>query len=196
MNAWVGFRTGQETADTPGMRLWSTNRRQQPATIQTKRATVLKSAAEGASAVKSATKADTDTESDDTVSRAVSSTLDKDMFLQLLVTQMQYQDPLEPVDNSDMLAQLAQFSSLEQMNNMNEGLETLSGNIDQLNFISATSLLGQRITGVDDDGETYEGVVESVHLEGSIVYLTVDGEERSMAGVIGIKPENADTDTK
>ena len=44
--------------------------------------------------------------------------LDKDAFLQLLVTQMQYQDPLEPTDNTEYMSQLAQFSELESMNNM------------------------------------------------------------------------------
>ncbi len=46
------------------------------------------------------------------------SELDKDAFIQLLVTQMKYQDPLEPMDNSQMLAQLAQFTALEQMMNV------------------------------------------------------------------------------
>ena len=46
------------------------------------------------------------------------SEMDKDAFINLLVTQMKYQDPLEPMDNSQMLAQLAQFSALEQMMNV------------------------------------------------------------------------------
>ena len=46
------------------------------------------------------------------------SEMDKDAFINLLVTQMKYQDPLEPMDNSEMLAQLAQFTALEQMMNV------------------------------------------------------------------------------
>ena len=45
--------------------------------------------------------------------------LDKDAFLKLLITQMQNQDPLNPMDNKESIAQLAQFSSLEQMQQMN-----------------------------------------------------------------------------
>lgn len=112
--------------------------------------------------------------------------MDQDMFLQLLVEQMQYQDPLDPVDNTDMVAQLAQFTSLEQMNNLNNSFEILSGNIDQLNFISAGALVGKQVAGVDVDGLPVEGTVEAAQLQGSIVYLTVDGRLVSMAHVESI----------
>ena len=48
------------------------------------------------------------------------STLDKDAFLQLLVTQMKYQDPLEPSSSTEYMSQLAQFTSLEEMENLNK----------------------------------------------------------------------------
>ncbi|HOD49582.1 MAG TPA: flagellar hook capping FlgD N-terminal domain-containing protein [Candidatus Hydrogenedentes bacterium] len=112
--------------------------------------------------------------------------LDRDAFLQLLVLEMQHQDPLNPVDNTEMVAQLAQFASLEQMNNLNESFETLSGNFDQLNFISASSLVGHEVTGIDDEGNLVQGTVETVHLDGSLVYLTVDGKLLSMAGVLSV----------
>lgn len=54
----------------------------------------------------------------DTSSTSKSDELGKDQFMQLLVTQMKYQDPLNPMDNSEMLAQLAQFTALEQMMNV------------------------------------------------------------------------------
>ena len=116
--------------------------------------------------------------------------LDKDSFLQLMVLQMQNQDPTNPMDNSEMLAQLAQFSALEQMNNLNEGFETLASNVDQLNFMTASSLLGRRVSGIDMNGLPIAGTVESVHLDGSLVYLTVGDRLMSMAGVIAIdEPE-------
>lgn len=52
--------------------------------------------------------------------------LGQDAFLNLLVTQMQHQDPTQPMDNSAMIAQLAQFSSLEQLQQMNKSLATIS----------------------------------------------------------------------
>lgn len=114
------------------------------------------------------------------------SELDKDTFLQLLVEQMKYQDPLAPTDNAQMIAQLAQFSSLEQMNNLNESFEELTGNIDQLNFLSASSMIGKHVAGIGADGTTITGEVTGVTMKGSIVYLTVGDKQLSMAGVQSI----------
>ena len=58
-------------------------------------------------------------ESSQETERKVGSELGKEEFLQLLVTQMKYQDPLEPTDNTEYVSQLAQFSELEQMQNLN-----------------------------------------------------------------------------
>jgi flagellar basal-body rod modification protein FlgD len=55
-----------------------------------------------------------------------SQTLGKDVFMQLLITKMQNQDPTQPQDDSALLAQLAQFSSLEQMQQMNTTLTNIS----------------------------------------------------------------------
>ena len=54
-----------------------------------------------------------------TTSNNAYNALGKDEFLQLLVTQMQYQDPLNPTSDTEFIAQMAQFSSLEQMQNLN-----------------------------------------------------------------------------
>lgn len=55
------------------------------------------------------------------------SSLGKDAFLQLLVSQMKNQDPMAPTDNQAFIAQLAQFSSLEQLQQMNQSLTTIAG---------------------------------------------------------------------
>ena len=126
--------------------------------------------------------------------------LDRDAFLQLLVEQIQNQDPLDPVSNEDMLAQLAQFSSLEQMNNLNETAESmqsqldyLTGNVDQLNFLTAQTMIGQHVVGVDGDGNAVEGEVNSITLVGSIVVLNVDGEDVPMTNIVnvGYRPETS-----
>lgn len=66
--------------------------------------------------------------------------LDKDAFLQLLVTQMQYQDPLDPQDNAQYVAQLAQFSSLEQMTNVYKSVSDVA---ELVSNIDTSVLVGQ-----------------------------------------------------
>jgi len=74
-------------------------------------------------------------------SRAVSNELGKDAFLRLLIAQLQNQDPLNPMDDREFIAQMAQFSALEQMTNMNKTLE----NMASLDKYSAVSYVGKTI---------------------------------------------------
>ena len=96
------------------------------------------------------------------------STMDKEAFLNLLVAQMKYQDPLEPTSNTEYISQLATFSSLEEMQNMRASLEASQ----------ATGLVGKTvIMGVETSGVTnyISGRVEQVRREGSKTYLSIDG---------------------
>ena len=115
-----------------------------------------------------------------TSTRDVSSNLDKDSFLELMVLQLQNQDPTDPMDNSQMLAQLAQFSALEQMTNLNDSFEDLSTRIDQLNFLSAGSLVGSTVTGKTSDGTTVTGTVDRVSFEDDSLTLVVNGTSLTM----------------
>jgi flagellar basal-body rod modification protein FlgD len=121
------------------------------------------------------------------------SDLNRDMFLQLLMEQIRNQDPLEPVSNEDMLAQLAQFSSLEQMTQVNDRmgdmqsqLDFLNGSVDQLNFLTAQNMIGQRVRGAGTDGVIIDGTVDAVTLQGSIVVLNVNGAILPMTNVIDV----------
>ncbi len=80
-----------------------------------------------------------------------SSTLDRDAFMLLLVTQFQYQDPLNPMEDKEFIAQLAQFSSLEQMMNMNESMQSLTAATQSQELVNATSYIGKT---VDVSGDT------------------------------------------
>lgn len=122
--------------------------------------------------------------------------LGKETFLQLLVMQMQNQDPLEPTDNSEMLAQLAQFSALEAQTNLNDSFSQMSSNIDQLNFMSASQMLGRNVEGVDIEGNLHSGRVDSVHLDGSLVVLNVEGKMMSMAGILRIEDPQLPTEAE
>ena len=95
--------------------------------------------------------------------------LDKDAFLKLLVTQMKYQDPLEPTDNTEYVSQLATFSELEEMQNMSASLgkQNASSLIGQYVYIEETDSTG--------NSKMAEGTVEYVSFSGSKTYLSIDG---------------------
>ncbi|MFP4173548.1 MAG: flagellar hook assembly protein FlgD [Candidatus Hydrogenedentota bacterium] len=101
--------------------------------------------------------------------------LDREAFLELLVTQLQNQDPMDPMDNRDMVAQLAQFSSLEQMSNLNESFGEFRETMEQSSFVGATSLLGRTVTGETEEGDAVTGEVTGIHTEDGAPHLTVAG---------------------
>ncbi|MCH5254797.1 MAG: flagellar hook capping protein [Lachnospiraceae bacterium] len=102
------------------------------------------------------------------------STVSKDQFLQLLVAQMKYQDPLEPTSNTEYISQYATFSELEQMQNMSASLE----------MARASQLVGQTVLldVTDSSGRTttVQGNVDYVVYENGKTYLSVNGELYSM----------------
>jgi flagellar basal-body rod modification protein FlgD len=81
-----------------------------------------------------------------TASTAGTKALGKDDFLKLLLAQMQNQDPLNPMDNSQMVAQLAQFSTLEQMQGVNDRLDTLALAQASANQTQASMLVGKSVS--------------------------------------------------
>jgi len=105
-------------------------------------------------------------------------------FLKLLVAQLQNQNPLEPMDNSDMTAQLAQISSLQQLEEMNGHLEGLTGEGSMFAAALAvaegryaTSLIGKEITVTAADGTVASGRVTGVERTNGQFVLQV-GDQR------------------
>lgn len=100
---------------------------------------------------------------------STSSGMDKDAFLQILVAQMKYQDPLEPTSNTEYISQYAQFSQVEQMQNMavSMDLQRASGLVGQEVYVKTTS----------SDGSTnfVQGKVDYVSYENNKAYLSIDG---------------------
>lgn len=74
------------------------------------------------------------------------SSLDKEAFMLLLVTQFQYQDPLNPMDDKEFISQMAQFSSLEQMMNINETMEGITDAVNNQAMFNATNYIGKYVT--------------------------------------------------
>jgi flagellar basal-body rod modification protein FlgD len=81
--------------------------------------------------------------------------LGTDAFLRLLVTQLANQDPLNPMDDRDLITQLAQLSTLEQMTNMNAEIKVLR-------LIQATGLVGRTVDALRFDGTRVIGEVTEV----------------------------------
>lgn len=99
-----------------------------------------------------------------------SSSLDKNAFLQLLVAQMKYQDPLEPTSNTEYISQLATFSSLEEMQNMASSID----------LQRASAMVGQEVYIKTTDATTgstdyVHGKVDYVTYENGKAYLSVNG---------------------
>ena len=97
------------------------------------------------------------------------STLDKEAFLQLLVAQMKYQDPLSPTDNTQYVAQLATFSQLEETQNQTDVLEGQT----------ADSLVGKQVmvsvrNAVTGETTTDTGKVDCVIRENGKIYLSIN----------------------
>jgi flagellar basal-body rod modification protein FlgD len=84
------------------------------------------------------------------VARDLNKELDRNAFLQLLITQLQSQDPLKPMEDREFVAELAQFSSLEQSQQMNTTLAQLQSG---LLLSSATSYIGHTVTAQGPDAE-------------------------------------------
>ncbi len=86
-----------------------------------------------------------------------SNAMGKDSFLTLLVTQLQNQDPLSPMEGSEFTAQLAQFSSLEQLQNVNDNLAYLQMFQASINSSQAVSLIGKEIEAAGNSIQLTEG---------------------------------------
>jgi len=145
-------------------------------------------AASSAASTKAATTQEASQESQ--IGPAMNQELGKDAFLQLLVMQLQNQDPLEPQDNAQMIAQLAQFSTLEQMNNLTQSFHALSASVMQSNFVAASNLLGKTVLGMDIDGNPLEGVVERIAMDVSgNVNLIVNGSQMPLQNLFSVVNE-------
>ncbi|MBO5288226.1 MAG: flagellar hook assembly protein FlgD [Spirochaetales bacterium] len=124
--------------------------------------------------------------------QAMKQQLDKDDFLKLLVTELQHQDPTNPMQDREFIAQMAQFSSMEQMMNMNKSMESI---VDKFNFQTTYGLLGKNVEiisqGTEEGAEpkTVNGVVKSVSRNGSEVSVMVNGETYPISEIKTISNE-------
>ncbi len=88
-------------------------------------------------------------------------TLTQDDFLKLFTTQLQFQNPLEPLDNNQMATQMAQFNSVEALNNINQSLNTMLTNQSSANNLQAQALVGKKIEARGSGLAIDQGVVSA-----------------------------------
>jgi flagellar basal-body rod modification protein FlgD len=114
-----------------------------------------------------------------TAAASAGQTLNQADFLQLLVTQMSSQDPLDPQSDTEFAAQLAQFSALQQTQDMSQNLSALQ----------ATSMMGQSVTAAPSDGSApVTGLVSSVTISAGTPTLIVNGQPFNLNQVTTVTP--------
>src|SRR5689334_14807388 len=94
--------------------------------------------------------------------KAADQVLGKDDFLKLMVAQMQNQDPMNPADDKDNIAQMAQFSSLEQITNLATATQQLA---NRMSLTQNVGLLGHDVTYTDTKGNVLSGAVDGLNLK-------------------------------
>lgn len=102
----------------------------------------------------------------------VTSQLGRDQFMQLLVTQMRNQNPLEPIKDAEFIAQLAQFSSLEGIENLNA---TFGDMLALQQVTQASDLIGKTVVYQPGDSSTItRGTVDGITVRDGAVNLIVN----------------------
>ncbi|MCD1257816.1 flagellar hook assembly protein FlgD [Paenibacillus athensensis] len=101
--------------------------------------------------------------------------LGKDDFLKILITQLKNQDPTQPLQDREFIAQMAQFTSVEQLTNMANEMKSLRQSLGM-----ASSLIGKSISWLATDGSTKSGIVDSITFKDGNQYANVEGEEISL----------------
>ena len=102
--------------------------------------------------------------------------LGKDDFLQLLVTQLQHQDPLAPMEDKEFIAQMAQFTSLEQMKNMNNAVQ----------ITQATSYIGKQVSWADSQGTEQTGIVTAIRIVNSEPKVMIGEESIELKKIMSV----------
>lgn len=114
-----------------------------------------------------------------TSTTAPNQTLNQADFLNLLVTQMSSQDPLNPESDTDFAAQLAQFSALQTAQTSQSDLQSMQ----------AVSLMGQNVTLLPSAGATeVSGTVSGVTISSGTPQLVVNGQTYSLSQLAGVTP--------
>lgn len=92
-------------------------------------------------------------------------------FIRMMITQLQYQDPLRPASNQELMGQMSQIGQLQSSTQLQQ---TLKGLAMQNQIGAAGNLIGKLVQGLDENNATVRGIVTSVRVENQRVYLELD----------------------
>jgi flagellar basal-body rod modification protein FlgD len=110
-------------------------------------------------------------------------TLNQDDFLKLLVAQLSAQDPMNPVKDTDFIAQMAQFSTLQQTQAMQADLASLQAGQTTL---QAASLLGKNVEVLAAQNQVVSGVVSAIGFNAGTPSIIVDGIPYDLSQVLSV----------
>lgn len=120
--------------------------------------------------------------------------LDKQAFLNLLTTQLKYQDPLNPMENTEFVAQLAQFSSLEQLWNVNSTLQNNAVLTQAMHNSMISSIIGREVTALGNGlvlGEDQEAVFSYNLAQDADVSVVISSPDGELVNTIELGPQGA-----
>lgn len=116
--------------------------------------------------------------------RVAKKELGKDEFLKILAAQFRGQNPLEPLNDTEFIAQMAQFSSLEQLQNISAKLDVFE---EDLVWGQYMGLLGKELYALTVDDEFIEGIVTGVSFKNGQFQLEIDNNEYDIAAIISVR---------
>ncbi len=118
---------------------------------------------------------------------------DKQMFLELMVAQLRYQDPMNPADSGEFLAQSAQFTALEKMQDVADRTAELLG--AQMAF-GASALVGRHVSWLGEDGTTTKtGTIDGVTFGATGPVFDIDGTDVPLGAILSVTAESSSTST-
>lgn len=123
------------------------------------------------------------------VTGAASSKLNQSDFLSLLTKQMQFQDPMEPMDNAQFVSQVNQFSQLESLNTISEDIKSNNGIMQTLTLVGKEADL----VNPDDVTKTITGTITEAKFNSTGSVIVVDGKEYPISVIKAVRPVTSST---
>lgn len=119
--------------------------------------------------------------------RTSSNALDSSQFMEILMAQLTHQNPLEPMNNAEMMSQFSQLNSLQELRDIHTAMDKLSAS-NQVMYMA--SLIGKTVKVNRPDGNILEGVVSEVITEKDNPQLLIENEKIPLSDVIDVKGED------